>query len=195
MNCESGFVFSGVGLLSGLVPTRNIIGGAAASTSGLPGQGRGLTLSERLPRNLKAADEATARDDLFCLVKHEMSDEGLSQEPLLVWPAAFYQQSRHFLETANTTRTLVSPEFDAERKSDLEKIMVTLKRDFPSLNRAAAWYKSLIDRKEGDNLGPYTHLSFLRNVADERLSIHDFQFAPPRPVLLPHRLEVVFHRR
>ena len=165
------------------------------STSGLPGQGRGLTLSERLPRNLRAADEATARDDLFCLVKHEMSDEGLSQEPLLVWPAAFYQQSRHFLQTANTTRSLVSSEFDAERKADLDKIMVALKRDFPSLNRAAAWYKSLIDRKQDDNMGPYTHLSFLDNVADERLSIHDFQFAPPRPVLMPHRLEVVFHRR
>ena len=165
------------------------------SSSGLPGGGRSLKLSERLPRALRAPDEATARDDLFCLVKHEMCDEGLSQEPLLVWPAAFYQQSRHFLRTANTTKTLVAPEFDPERKVDLAKIMEAMRRDFPHLNRAAAWYKSLIERKPEDDLGPYTHLSFLDNVPDERLSVHDFKFAPPRPVLMPHRLEVVFHRR
>ena len=47
---------------------------------GLPGQGRHLQLSERLPKNLRAQTEESGRGDLFCLVKHEMSDEGLSQE-------------------------------------------------------------------------------------------------------------------
>ena len=162
---------------------------------GLPGQGRGVQLSERLPRNLRAPDEAAARHDLFCLVKHEMSDAGLSQEPLLVWPASFMQRSRHFLQVANTTKSLVVPEFEDERKAEIQKLMVAMKRDFPHLNRAAAWYLSLLNRKPEENQEPYARLSFLDNVPDDGPSVHDFQFAPPTPVMMPHRLEVVFHRR
>lgn len=124
-----------------------------------------------------------------------MSDAGLSQEPLLVWPASFMQRSRHFLQVANTTKSLVVPEFEDERKAEIQKLMVAMKRDFPHLNRAAAWYLSLLNRKPEENQEPYARLSFLDNVPDDGPSVHDFQFAPPTPVMMPHRLEVVFHRR
>lgn len=162
---------------------------------GLPGQGRHLQLSERLPRNLRAQTEESARGDLFCLVKHEMSDQGLSQEPLLVWPSAFMDKSKNFLRVANTTQKVLHPQFEDERKGDIEKLMLAMRRDFPALSRAATWYESLLARRPEVIAEPYTKLSFLDNVIDEGPSIHDFRFAPPRPILMPHRLEVVFHRR
>jgi hypothetical protein len=162
---------------------------------GLPGQGRHLQLSERLPRNLRAQTEESARGDLFCLVKHEMSDQGLSQEPLLVWPSAFMDKSKNFLRVANTTQKVLHPQFEDERKGDIEKLMLAMRRDFPALSRAATWYESLLARRPEVIAEPYTKLSFLDNVIDEGPSVHDFRFAPPRPILMPHRLEVVFHRR
>eukprot|EP00438_Fugacium_kawagutii_P021764 Skav204659 [mRNA] locus=scaffold949:229596:231877:+ [translate_table: standard] len=138
-----------------------------AQRKSLPGQGRGVRLSDRLPRHLRSSDEATARDDLFCLVKHEMCDEGLSQEPLLVWPAAFYQQSKHFLKIANTTQNLLVPEFEDERRSDIRKLMVAMRRDFPHLQRASTWYQSLLDRNPHEPQESYTKLSFLDNVPDD----------------------------
>ncbi|CAL1148092.1 unnamed protein product [Cladocopium goreaui] len=162
-----------------------------ALREGLPGQGRHLQLSERLPRNLRAQTEESARGDLFCLVKHEMSDQGLSQEPLLVWPSAFMDKSKNFLQVANTTQKVLHPQFEDERKGDIEKLMLAMRRDFPALSRAAAWYESLLARRPEVIAEPYTKLSFLDNVIDEGPSIHDFRFAPPRPILMPHRLEVI----
>ncbi|CAK9011208.1 unnamed protein product [Durusdinium trenchii] len=130
-----------------------------ATRGSLPGEGRGVGLSERVPRDLRSSDAREARKDLFCLVKHEMSDEKLSQEPLLVWPAALHQRSKHFLGIANTTQTLLRPEFTDERRAEIRKLMIALRRDFPQLNRAAAWYQSLLERKPEENLEPYTHLT------------------------------------
>ena len=124
-----------------------------------------------------------------------MSDEGLSQEPLLVWPSTLMDKSKNFLRVANTTQKVLHPQFDDERKGDIEKLMLAMRRDFPVLSRAATWYQSLLARRPGVIAEPYTKLSFLDNVIDEGPSIHDFRFAPPRPILMPHRLEVVFHRR
>ncbi|CAK9097187.1 unnamed protein product [Durusdinium trenchii] len=153
-----------------------------ATRGSLPGEGRGVGLSERVPRDLRSSDAREARKDLFCLVKHEMSDEKLSQEPLLVWPAALHQRSKHFLGIANTTQTLLRPEFTDERRAEIRKLMIALRRDFPQLNRAAAWYQSLLERKPEENLEPYTHLSFLDNIPDEvypsnqQFNIHFYEF-------------------
>lgn len=137
----------------------DLIEPASLAFLGLPGEGRGVGLSERVPRDLRSSDAREARKDLFCLVKHEMSDEKLSQEPLLVWPAALHQRSKHFLGIANTTQTLLRPEFTDERRAEIRKLMIALRRDFPQLNRAAAWYQSLLERKPEENLEPYTHLT------------------------------------
>ena len=96
---------------------------------------------------------------------------------------------------SNTTQTLLRPEFTDERRAEIRKLMIALRRDFPQLNRAAAWYQSLLERKPEENLEPYTHLSFLDNIPDEGLCPHDFELGPPKSALIPHRLEVTFHRR
>ena len=148
-------------------------------------------MSERMPRSMK--DPSTERDDVFCLVKSEMSSSWLSQDPLLVWPAALEQQSRRFLSAANSTRLVQVRQFEAERQEDIRKLASAFRRDFPQMRRAIQWYEQLL------NLDParqevYPQLTFLRNVADAGPSIHDFQLgARPHP-LRPHNLEVAFHR-
>ena len=63
----------------------------------------------------------------------------------------------------------------------------------PSYGWAIRWYKSLLgDERPAE---PYTQLTFLRNIADEGPSVHDFQFRDRPAALSPHRLEVVFHRQ
>ena len=160
---------------------------------GLPNCGHGLNLAERAPVAMRSRDEVTAREDLFCLVKKEMSSTELSQDPLLVWPASLHRQSERFLQIANETDKVQVSTLDNERKNDIRRLANALQRDFPHMDRAIRWYKSLLgDERPAE---PYTQLTFLRNIADEGLSVHDFQFRDRPAALSPHRLEVVFHRQ
>lgn len=153
-----------------------------------------LRLSERLPRALRADDAASARDDLFCLVKAEMSSTGLSQDPLLVWPAALQSQSKRFLEVCNRTDLVLEPSLDDDRKDEIRQIANAIRHDYPHMLRCVHWYESLLKREQA-SLDPYTQLTFLRNVADDGPSIHDFQLGARAPAMRPHDLQVVFHRQ
>ena len=124
-----------------------------------------------------------------------MSSKNLCQDPLLVWPGVLQQQSKRFLEVANTTAHLEVPSFDDERKGDIKRLIDAMKRDYPDMQRAIAWYQSLLDRESSQTREPYTTLTFLRNVPDEGPNIHDFQLGAPPPAQQPHNLQVVFHRR
>ena len=155
-----------------------------------------VQLAERAPVNWRSnPDTETGRQDLFCLVKAEMSSKNLCQDPLLVWPGVLQQQSKRFLEVANTTAHLEVPSFDDERKGDIKRLIDAMKRDYPDMQRAIAWYQSLLDRESSQTREPYTTLTFLRNVPDEEPNIHDFQLGAPPPAQQPHNLQVVFHRR
>ena len=159
---------------------------------GLP---RDLAVSERCPRDWRARDDAAARDDLFCLIKSEMSSSEMSQLPLLVWPSALMQQSKRFLEVANSTERVQRAMFDVARKQDIFRLASGIRKDFPHMSRAAAWYESLLERNPHDCPEPYTILRFLQNVPDEGPCVHDFRFGARRTPPTPHSLEVVFHRR
>ena len=160
--------------------------------AGLPAT---LAISERCPRAWRSQNEAGARDDLFCLVKSEMSSNELSQLPLLVWPAALLQQSKRFLEIGNRTSKVQAPAFDDARRQDIYRLAAAIRSDFPQMARAAAWYDWLLQRDPVVQLEPYRQLAFLRNVPDDGPSVHDFRFGAPRQARAPYNLEVVFHRQ
>lgn len=150
---------------------------------------------ERLPTHLRSHDDQVAMDDVFCLVKSELSSSSLSQVPILVLPGSLLGKSKRFLELAKSSDLLAKPGFEPERKDEIKRLAVALKRDFPSLRRGINWYETLLARSEDTDVGQATHLSFLNNINNvEELNHHDFQWAarpvPPKP----HCLQVVFHR-
>lgn len=150
---------------------------------------------ERLPTHLRSHDDQVAMDDVFCLVKSELSSSTLSQVPILVLPGSLLGKSKRFLELAKSSDLLAKPGFEPERKDEIKRLAVALKRDFPSLRRGINWYETLLARSEDTDVGQATHLSFLNNINNvEELNHHDFQWAarpvPPKP----HCLQVVFHR-
>jgi len=189
---EMNFVSLLVGGLGIVCPSRACILKIELENQGLP---RDLAVSERCPRSWRAPDDATARDDLFCLVKSEMSSSEMSQLPLLVWPSTLMQQSKRFLEVANSTGKVQRPKFDDPRKQEIYRLACAIRKDFPHMYRAAAWYESLLERNPNDCPEPYTTLRFLQNVPDEGPCVHDFSFGARRAPPTPHSLEVVFHRR
>ena len=157
---------------------------------GLPSN---IPLSERAPREWRRHPDA-GRDDVFCLVKAEMSDSMMCQDPLLVWPGALLSQYKRFIGLANTTTHLEVPHFEDERRHEIQALMGAMKRDFPDMQRAVSWYQSLLERGDRPHEA-FTNLSFLRNVPDDGPSIHDFQLGDRPPAQKPHNLQVVFHRR
>ena len=160
---------------------------------GLPNCGHGLNLVERAPMAMRSRDDVTARDDLFCLVKKEMCSTELLKPPLLVWPSSLHRQSGRFLEIANETDMVQVSTLETERKNDIRRLANALQRDFPHMDRAIRWYRSLLEDERPAE--PYAQLTFLKNIADEGPSVHDFQFRDRPAALRPHRLEVVFHRQ
>lgn len=163
-----------------------------ASTLGLPSN---IDLSERAPRAWRSDPQTDiGRKDIFCLVKAEMSDMKLSQDPLLVWPGVLQRQSDQLLQVANSTTLLDKPSLDDERRNDVKRLIEAMKRDYPDMRRAINWYQSVLDR-DANHSEAYTTLTFLRNVPDDGPSVHDFRLGAPPPRPPPHNLQVVFHRR
>ena len=71
--------------------------------AGLPNQGQGIELQERVPHAMRASDHGSSPDDLFCMVKETMVSKTLSQAPLLVFPASLLPSSQRFLSDANSS--------------------------------------------------------------------------------------------
>lgn len=160
-------------------------------TRGLPRDG--VETSERVPRGMRQGDRL---EDVFCLVKSELSSKSLCQDPLLVFPGCLLGTSQHFLRAANSSTLLEPLHLEPQRRIELQKLRDMIKMDFPSMSRAVQWYSSVLARPEAVDLTaePYTQLTFLQhpNADDHRL--RDFQLGP-RPVpVKPHLLQVVFHR-
>lgn len=135
-------------------------------------------------------------EDVFCLVKSELSSKSLSQDPLLVYPSSLIQTSQHFLRAANETTLLEPLHLEPQRRVELEKLRAMIKMDFPSMSRAVQWYENVLARPEQVELTaePYTKLTFLQHANAEDHRLRDCQLGP-RPVpLRPHLLQVVFHR-
>lgn len=135
-------------------------------------------------------------DDVFCLVKAELSSKELCQDPLLVYPGCLVDSSMRFLQTANSTALVEPLHLEPERRSELERLRDMIKVDFPSMGRAVTWYNQVLARSESVDLSaePYTQLTFLQHPHAEDQRLWDFRFGSRGPPPRPHLLQVVFHR-
>lgn len=163
--------------------------------SGLPDQGRGLTLSQRVPRGM-GGPSATSADDVFCLVKESMACRSLSQDPLLVFPSSLLASSERFLSMANSAACpLRSWQLEGERWDELRAIRAAIQNDFPHMCRAVAWYQQfLCNPRPEPQFSQVPQLSFLRNASARQQDWHSFQLAGQPLAPRPHELQVVFHR-
>ena len=120
-----------------------------------------------------------------------MADEVLSQPPLLVMPEACIEETHAFFGSANSTECVVPPKLEDERRQDLLKLMDALKRDYPHMTRATAYYQDLVnaDRRRL----PYSKLEFVAAGpnANARLGHVELGQRPKPP--MPRHLQVVFH--
>ena len=162
-------------------------------STGLPDHGHGLDLSQRVPTALRGA-ERESLDDVFCLVKASMASRTLSQDPLLIWPAAMMSNSQKCLQEANSpTCPVQTYSLDSDRKEELRLLRNAIARDFPHMSRTAAWYKSMLEDIPTPSAQQVPRLTFLNNP----LQVEDLSGLrlPARRVdPKPHELQVVFHR-
>ena len=150
--------------------------------------GEEIQTDEKIPRRFQHGD----RDlDVFALVKQNMSDSGLSQDPLLVLPQALISESNHFMQMV-TRAPAVNPFLSPERMEELKNFANEIEVDFPHMSRGVAYYRSLLveDRK----VEPYPKIRFLGQVdrSGNRWCKFNLGDRVPRPK--PHPLKVTFHR-
>ena len=126
-------------------------------------------------------------EDVFCLVKSELSSKSLCQDPLLVFPGCLLQTSLHFTKVANRSTLLEPLHLEPQRRIELQKLRDMIKMDFPSMSRAVQWYDSVLDPEAVDlTAEPYTKLTFLEHPSAEDHRLRDCQLGP-RPVpVKPH---------
>jgi len=158
---------------------------------GLPDQGNSLELSDRVPRALRADN---AMDDVFCMVKAKMADDGLSQSPLLVLPGAFLEQSKRFLKRANEASCPVQTcHLEPDRREELRLLKGAISKDFPFLTRTQQFYESMI--AAAPCTGTVPKLSFLNRAnTDGRRDWGAVGLGQRPKTSKPHELQVVFHR-
>ena len=157
------------------------------SLRGIP-SGEDLEMDEQIPARLRQDENQL---DVFAMVRQYMSDGFLQQNPILVLPESLAGESRHFLANANSAPT-IGPWLSPERKEEIKLLADELAEDFPHMQRAVGFYRSLL--QEDRALQPYEQIRFLRNVArcGQRWCQFNLGDRAPRPK--PHVLQVVFHR-
>ena len=154
----------------------------------MPNGGVGVETEERVPRRLRGAGD---RKDIFALVKGNMADSSLIQPPLLVWPESLLGATEHFWNRVNSTAETIQQELDPSRAQDLLLLADQIESDFPGMDRAVRYYRSLVDA--GRPRKNYEHSQFVEDGPQASARMGDVRIgqrpAPPRP----HKLEVVFH--
>lgn len=154
----------------------------------MPNGGVGVETEERVPRRLRGAGD---RKNIFALVKGNMADSSLIQPPLLVWPESLLGATEHFWNRVNSTAETIQQELDPSRAQDLLLLADQIESDFPGMDRAVRYYRSLVDA--GRPRKNYEHLQFVEDGPQASARMGDVRIgqrpAPPRP----HKLEVVFH--
>lgn len=155
----------------------------------MPGQGMGLDLDERLPRRLRADGNGK---DIFCMLKGLMSDDHLSQPPILVYAHSFLTSTQSFFNKINSTDLIMSPALDEARCDELLELAKYLDIDFPHMARGAAYLRSLT--RSDRHRQPYTQLRFIQSGPSAlNNGLGNLQLGPMAPAPKPHKLKVVFH--
>eukprot|EP00435_Cladocopium_sp_Y103_P018893 s3522_g4.t1 len=157
----------------------------------LPGDGYQLATEERVPKRLRVAGNSK---DIFCLVKQNMSDCHLCQDPLLVYPAGLQASSAHFWDriARNLHNAVIQQKLDGDRAAELIRLAKTLRTDFPHFSRTYQYYETLLD--ENRPRQALSKLLFIGAGPHAQSRVGGVQLgqrpAPPKP----HHLKVVFHR-
>ena len=150
---------------------------------GLPAN---MPLSERLPRRYSKNP-----NDVFCIVKHHMSDDHPSQPALLVLPGDELTAVKRFWATS-VRHTGEEFAIDPDRQKDLLDLAEAFAK-YPNYDRAVAYLKSLggIGQR---TIYPVNEVRFLETggVHAPDLPCANIQERPPREP--PHQLQVRFHR-
>lgn len=145
-----------------------------------------MNLSQRLPRRY----EQNAAD-IFCLVKHQMCDQTLSQEPLLVLPGDEQGRMRAFLrDAARHEGNLYN--IDPQRQADLLELSRAFEK-YPQFSRAVHFYRTLAGVEHRKRIGVYP-LTFLEVGGLQQPGLVCASLRPRDPKPKPHPLQVRFHR-
>lgn len=147
-----------------------------------------MVIEETVPRRLRQAGRSR---DVVALVKQYMSDDRLSQPPLIVWPQSALGITEAFWQTVNSTNLVVQQSLEEERQSDLEKLAKAMSQDFPHLGRAVTYYHGLWNPNRRRK--PFQRLQFIADGPPPPNGVAHVQLGerplPPRP----HALQVVYH--
>lgn len=155
--------------------------------SGMPQDG--LDADERLPRRMRGQPETSK--DVFALIKSHMSDSKLCQRPLLVWPQAMLGKTRDFFAGMNRGAKTLRADFNEERAEELRLIASAVRKDFPQLSRAAAFYDAALD--PNSKREPFPEITFCAHAAADPGRWHRVELGQRAPPPRAHELQVVFH--
>ena len=153
----------------------------------LPRHGADLELEQRVPLRMRQ-DETD--QDIFALLKMNMSDQQLSQPPLLVYPANCLSETEHYINRVNQTSMLFRATLEEDRAAEIEELARNIQADFPMLGRSVAFYRKML---QPTGLTPYSKIGFLECPrANTRWCQVNLGERPPPPKA--HHLQVVFRR-
>ncbi len=150
---------------------------------GLPSN---LELSQRLPRRYSQNPA-----DVFALVKHNICDTELSQDPLLVLPGQEKAAIRRFWQSAANHPGILA-NIDDQRKDDLLEFANALSV-YPQFTRAVEYYRGLAGQSSRTRLPPH-RMEFLLAGGAHHESLVVANLPPREPRPKPHPLRVRFHR-
>ena len=148
----------------------------------------GIQKDERVPKRLRSDG---ASRDIFALVKQHMSSDALSQPPLLVYPEAYLGGTERFVNQINSTDNVVQQSLDDSRLQELAALADAMESDFSQMDRAARYYRSLLD--ESRPRIPYSRLAFVEAGPKANSGVADVQLGQRPPLPKPHWLQVRFH--
>ena len=157
---------------------------------GMPGNGVGLDLDDKVPRRLRMEGNAK---DVFAMVKGAMSDGHLIQAPILVYPQAFLPATESFFRKINSCTSFLTASLDEARCQELTEMARFIEMDFPHLQRGVAYLRSLVDSDRPRQPSPT--LKFIEAGPKASLGFNNLQLGPQAAPPRPHRLQVVFHHQ
>ena len=156
--------------------------------AGMPGQGHGLQLDQHVPPRLRSCGNSR---DIFAMVKANMSDDKLSQPPLLVYANSFLSSTERFFNTVNDSNMVLLQSLDDTRAEELIELATAIETDYPHMIRGARYLRLLTDPNRQRQ--PYSRLRFIEAGPRAALGVGNVQLGQLPPPPKPYKLQVVFH--
>jgi len=154
---------------------------------GMPGGGVGIEMDDNVPRRLRSEGRSK---DVFAMVKAAMSDQVLSQPPILVYPHSYLPATQSFVNRINSTTLTMNASLDESRSEELSDLANNIEQDFPHLQRGANYLRSLVNSERARQ--PFPVLNFIEAGPSASSNLHEFRLGnrvlPPKP----YKLQVVY---